>query len=188
MTVAGFRAPIVILAGDTSRDVIRSEVGHVIRDAFVGFVGTIVSGGTDAGISALAAEIGVAEPGVRTIGYVPRGQRQLVDRRYHEVDLTDGDDFSLLEPLEAWADLVADGIEPAEVKLLGVGGGAISSIEYRLALLLGARVGVVAHTGRGAAALLSDSRWSGHPGLQVLSADPDQIRRFLRGDDPVTRA
>ena len=48
-----------------------------------------------------------------------------------------------LEPLRNWQDILASGINPKDVKLVGVNGGKISALEYRIALSLGARVGII---------------------------------------------
>ena len=52
------------------------------------------------------------EPGIWTVGYVPRGQKALADERYDDIRYTDAEDFSMLEPLEAWHDVVAAGSPP----------------------------------------------------------------------------
>jgi hypothetical protein len=58
-----------------------------------------------------------------------------------------GDGFCDGQILQSWADLLAAGIKPTEVLLLGFGGGPLTALEYRIALALGATVGVVMASG-----------------------------------------
>jgi hypothetical protein len=67
------------------------------------------------------------------------------------------------------------------VTLLGWGGGLIAAIEYRLALLLGARVGIISGSGRSADELRRDPRWAYETRLVVLPADVDAVRAFWKG-------
>ncbi len=93
------------------------------------------------------------------------------DSRYSEFRITTGDDFSALETVQYWIDLVSSGIKPEEVKLLGINGGTIASAEFRLALALGATVGVIAGSGRAADELLLDPFWGRLPNLIRLTDD-----------------
>ena len=81
------------------------------------------------------------------------------DPRYRRVRSTEGKDFSALEPLQYWIDLISSGTSPARVKLIGINGGEISAFEYRLALMLEARVAVIESSGREAAHLFKDPYW-----------------------------
>ena len=68
--------------------------------------------------------------------------------------------------------------------MLGFGGGEIAAFEYRLALALGATVGVVSGTGRAVDELLKDSLWSAVPGLRLFPLPPDAktLRAFVVPD------
>src|SRR5204863_10194786 len=127
------------------------------------FAGTIVGGSTRAGVSELVGGIseGTKRPGLMSVGYHPELMRAgtSLDRRYTHLVSTDGHDFSPLEPLQMWTDLLAAGVQPASVRLIGIGGGRIAGIEYQLALALGAQVGVFPESGRAAGEMLSDSFW-----------------------------
>ena len=101
---------------------------------------------------------------------------------YDELRTTPGSGFSPLEPLQNWIDLVASGIPPAGVRVLGVNGGRIAALEYRMALALGATVGLVADSGREAGRLLGDERWTS-PRLLRLPVDPRDAPR-LPGSGP----
>jgi hypothetical protein len=89
--------------------------------------------------------------------------------------------------MQGWMDLVAAGINPSQVRLLGINGGAIAGFEYRLALALGAKVGVVEGSGREADVLLQDPDWKkeDQPGLIPLPLsvlDDATVRAFVRPD------
>ncbi len=157
---------VLILAGDTSRGWgrRRADVDRRLRAALRDFRGTIVSGGTRTGICELAARIGARSRGrIRTIGYVParlpRGA--VLDLRYSEIRRTPGArDFSVREVLRYWNDLLTSGVAAPDVKLVGVGGGDLSALEYRIAAALDARVALVADSGDAAEGMLEDRDWS----------------------------
>jgi len=67
-----------------------------------------------------------------------------------------------------WLDLTTAGVPPSQVKIIGIGGGKISTLEYRLALALGAAVGVFPESHRAAEELLNDPRWGNHRNLVTL--------------------
>lgn len=176
--------PLVIVVGGC--DVKVEQRMHAYRSllisAFQYFEGTIVSGGTTAGISGLVGDIQAAHAGsIRTLGYVPQHPVDVtIDRRYREIRRTEGDDFTLLEPLQNWVDLIASGILPKDVKLLGINGGQIASAEYRIGLALGAEVGIIEGSGRDAARLLQDNEWNTAQGLVPMPPDLMTVRSFLR--------
>ena len=177
-------APVVIMAGgcDVNAETQMQSYHQVTIEGFRGFHGTVISGGTTAGVSGLAGEIGSKYPdAVRTIGYIPRklpaGVRK--DARYSEIRYTKGDGFSPLEPLQYWIDIIASGVPLSEVKVLGINGGAISAIEYRTALSLGAQVAVLEGSGGEAARLVADADWASSKGLLCLPVDAMTIGAFV---------
>jgi ppGpp synthetase/RelA/SpoT-type nucleotidyltranferase len=181
--------PTVIVAGgcDTSAETQIQSYRQATSDGFWDFHGTVVSGGTTAGVSGLAGEIGRTYPdAVRTIGYAPRrlplGARK--DKRYHEVRSTNGADLSPLEPLQYWTDIIASAIPLSQVKVLGINGGTISAAEYRIALALGAQVAVLENSGGEAAKLLADSDWANSKTLICLPVDRMTIAAFIGGARP----
>jgi len=174
--------PVVILAGGTSADVQLEEYQQLLLEGFRGFRGTVIGGGTTAGISGLAGKIQAAYPDtIATIGYLPvrLPEGAEIDPLYRQIHTTSGQGFSALESLQYWRDLVNSGIAPAQVKLLGVNGGEISAFEYRLALMLGASVGVIESSGREAACLFKDPYWGNANNLRKLSAYKEEIEAFL---------
>jgi hypothetical protein len=92
---------------------------------------------------------------------------------------TDGDDFSVLEPIQNWIDLIAAGTNPRSVRVLGIGGGLIAQFEYNLAVALGAAVGLVEESGRKADETLTEQPWWGPGRLLALPCDPATVRAFL---------
>jgi ppGpp synthetase/RelA/SpoT-type nucleotidyltranferase len=155
---------------------------QLLLEALQDFKGTIISSGTTAGIGGLVGDAQQQHPDTtRTIGYVPRLTPADVstDRRYSEIRYTEGNGFTPLEPLQGWIDLIASGIQPPQVKLLGINGSSIAAAEYRMALALGARVGLVQGSGHEAARLLSDDEWASSEMLVHLPADAMTIRGFL---------
>jgi ppGpp synthetase/RelA/SpoT-type nucleotidyltranferase len=176
--------PVVIVAGgcDASSEGQMKGYRPLLLDAFSGFQGTVVSGGTTAGICGLVGDIQEALPStIQTIGYTPEliPIHARIDDRYRELRQTAGHDFDALGPLQCWTDIVVAGITPNQVKLVGIGGGAIAAVEYRIALALGAQVAIIEGSGRSAAQLLSDGEWNKSENLVRLPADTAALRSFL---------
>ena len=176
-------APVVIVAGGTRADLRVDVYRQLLIEAFDGFHGTILAGGTTAGVSGLVGELQALYPeSISTIGYVPAilpdGTR--LDPHYRQVRSTSGKDFSALEPLQAWIDLIASGISPSQVKLIGLNGGELSAFEYRLALMLGASVGVIESSGREASRLFKDPDWSNSKNLLNLTANGQELAAFIQ--------
>ena len=181
------RPPVRIVTGGTAVDAeahVRSYEELFIK-AFAGFEGTVISGGTTQGVCGLVGDAAQRyRDRIHAVGYVPAavpaGATVDEDRtRYREIRRTDGRDFTPLEPLQDWIDLVASGVPSTEVRLCVIGGGRITAVECRIALALGAAVGVVSDSGRAAARLLADPRWSSSPRLVPLPRDVETIRAFL---------
>lgn len=180
---ARFRLPVVILAGGAAGEDAASnaEASRLFTAGFSGFSGTLISGGTTSGIAGIAGEVAAACPEVTSVGYLPRklpaGAKR--DRRYARFRTTPAGKFSVAECLAYWEDLLAAGVQPAAVKLLGWGGGQIAASEYRVAVALGARVGLIAGTGRAADAIARDPFWSRAANLRFLAGNAPAVRRFL---------
>jgi len=182
-------SPVVIVAGGSDANIKQQIQGYrqVILAGFKDFQGTVISGGTASGISSLVGEIGESyRDAIKTIGYIPQtlpaGVRE--DSGYREIRRTDGNDFSPLEPLQYWIDIIASGIPPSGIKLLGVSGGTISATEYRMALALGAQVAVLEGSGGAVADLVCDDDWVDSKGLLRLPADAMTVAAFLGGAAP----
>lgn len=179
-------APVLIVAGGTDpriEEQMRSY-SKLLMEALSGFGGTIISGGTTQGISGVVGDAAQAYPGrIHTIGYLPDllpkdATKDVDPARYTELRHTDGHGFTPLEPLQNWIDILASGVSPGAVRVLGVNGGAIAGAEYQIALALGAKVGLIANSGREAGRILSDKVWSKSQSLLNLPADPGALQAF----------
>ncbi len=182
---AAFREPVVIVAGGCDAKVdqeMKRKYRQLLVEAFDGFAGTVISGGTTAGISGIAGSIQEAYPkSVTAIGYVPEylPVGVSVDPRYRDIRKTHGAGFSATEPLQTWTDLLVSGIAPGRVKVIGINGGPISAVDYRMALALGARVAVLSGSGREAGAIKPDTDWGKSPLLLELLPDPVVVNAFV---------
>jgi macrodomain Ter protein organizer (MatP/YcbG family) len=67
---------------------------------------------------------------------------------------------------------------------LGINGGNISAFEFRLAIALGAKVGIIAESGRAAAEIFEDPDWKDAHGLMRLPNDPQTVRAFVQQPMP----
>jgi ppGpp synthetase/RelA/SpoT-type nucleotidyltranferase len=176
--------PVVIVAGgcDARIDKRLGDYRQLLIEAFKDYRGTIISGGTTAGISGLVGDVQERyKRDIATIGYVPRltAVDATIDGRYSEIRKTDGSGFSPLEVVDYWSDLIASGIAPSNVKLIGIEGGQVSAAEYRIALALGASVGIVEESGYEAAKLLSDGDWNSSANLLRLTEDAFIMQAFV---------
>lgn len=183
------KTPVVILAGgcDSTVEEQMNAYRETVLTAFKDFEGTVIGGGTKEGASGLVGNLAEKYPDkIRTIGYLPKliPTTAHKDLRYTEIYETDGSDFSPMEPLQNWIDLIAAGIDPATVKLLGINGGSIAEIEFRIALALGATVGLIANSGRAVSLLIRDKKWFGSSRLIQLPSDVMTIRAFIGSAEP----
>ena len=182
------RSRVVMLTGGTDESAERWLEVHAetLREGFEGFEGLIVSGGTRHGVAGLAGSVRERTLGeVTAVGFLPANipENATVDARYDELRRTPGAGFSIAETLQAWGDLIASGVQPATVKLLGVNGGTIAAAEYRVGLALGCSVGMVLGSGREADKLVQDPDWVAAPNLVRLNLDAGAIRGFLLAED-----
>ena len=183
-------APVVILAGGCASDIepavakFRPLLVEAAKDT--GF--TLISGGTETGITALACDLAGGSGGrIRNVGYVPgtlcrltRGEAATARRAF--VNPSTGKDFSPLEPLQSWTDLLAAGVDPARVRLLCYAPGDIARAEIVIGLALGARVGLVENPELPRERQFDDPHWTGVPGFLPLPMDVATLHVFLTLD------
>jgi ppGpp synthetase/RelA/SpoT-type nucleotidyltranferase len=188
-------APVLILAGSTEAQSEARLAAYEapLQDGLSTFNGTLITGGTEVGICGLAARCAAHANASGTahnelVGYLPAQAE--ASTGFSNIVRTGGADFSLLEPLQMWSDLLASGIKPASVTLLCLGGGEISSQELALAWALGARVaaleGDTAAPKRFAALLASAGADAGRG--MILPDDPATLRAFIPFDKPIDAA
>jgi class 3 adenylate cyclase len=175
-----------ILAGGSSAEGTGRIAAYreALMGALVGARGTLVSGGTAQGVSALAGDVSSALEGIRAVGYLPSSLPEDVDEdtRYDELRRTGGERFSPLEPVSYWRDLLDQGIRPVDVGLVAIGGGRLTGLEIRIALALGARVAAIAGSGGSAASVMRDRTWGTSPGLTEIEPTAAALRSFLLPD------
>ncbi|HNX33260.1 MAG TPA: NUDIX domain-containing protein [Kiritimatiellia bacterium] len=188
-------APVLILAGstDAQSEALLAAYEAPLQDALATFSGTLVTGGTGAGICGLAARCSAHANASGTahselVGYLPA--RAEASSGFSNIVRTGGANFSLLEPLQMWSDLLASGIKPASVTLLCLGGGEISAQELALAWALGARVAALAGDSvapKRFSALLASAGTDAGRGM-ILPDDPATLRAFIPFDKPIDAA
>lgn len=180
-------APVAMMAGGSTAAAEKQvhRYRETVQEGFSDFRGVVISGGTRHGIGALTGDLGQSlGDAIWTIGYVPVSNRDGVaadddPTRYREIRVTEGDDFSPLEPLQGWIDVLASGVAPAQARVLGIDGGPIAALEFRTALALGAPVGIIRDSGREAGKIFRDPDWLTAANLVPLEPSPDAIRGFL---------
>ncbi|MFA7173696.1 MAG: RyR domain-containing protein [Kiritimatiellia bacterium] len=181
-----FTRPVLLLAGGAAtlnHEADRNRITLWLKRVFAGLRGTVISGGTDSGVpgcaGAAAAALG-AERTFKLVGFRPRllPDDAPADKRYDQQIIAGEEKFTLVQVIYCWETLLQAGITPEDVRLLGIGGGAIAAFEYRLALALGASTGVVELSGGAAQSLLADEIWNTMPNLLPLPQDPDTMRAF----------
>ncbi len=185
-----FRLPVRIVAGGTDPRV-QAQIGEysdLLMEGLAGFDGTIISGATTEGICGLVGDAAQRYRGrIHTVGYVPdagfgEATGATIDddpERYSELRYTDGRGFTPVESLQSWIDLVVSGVPAGDVRVVGINGGRIAAAEYRIALALGAAVGVISESGREAGRILMDARWATSERLISLPRDPQTVRAFF---------
>jgi len=160
---------VVIVAGTSSERSGDEDALVQLLAAAIPRGATMISGGTKQGVSAIVGRTAEQRRDVTAVGYLPSNLPASVtadDERYVSLRRTRGKRFSVDEPITYWADILASGLEATDVSLLALGGGPLSAIEYRLALVFGAAVGVV-RPNREASELLADNLWQTSRNLYV---------------------
>jgi RyR domain/SLOG in TRPM, prokaryote len=178
------KAPVTIFAGGCRADDNGCLMFYrpLVLQAFSTYTGTIISGGTASGVCSLAGDVQEACPeSIHAIGYVPRDMTEVpIDDRYREIRHTPGAEFSALEVIQYWCDLIASGVPPAHVKVFGIDGGSISASEYKMALALGASVALLQGSGREAKKIRHNRQWRDSRGLVCIPVDPYVIEEFAK--------
>jgi ppGpp synthetase/RelA/SpoT-type nucleotidyltranferase len=175
--------PLAIITGSTklSKEELGPDIQRNLIEALKFFEGTIISGSTVAGVCDLVGEVQSTYPNsIKTVGYIPKNfpEDVKVDERFLKIHQTNGNDFSFLEALHYWTDIVLNELTISKIKLIGIGGGKISAFEYRLALVFGAFVGILEKFVGSGTELLQDSTWKCE-NLTNVENNSDHIKKFL---------
>ena len=175
---------VIILSGGCAREV-QTAVDAFrppFQRAVEGLSFTLLSGGTNMGVSGVAGYVASRSRGkIRALGYLPVGA-QADEKRYFKLCKSKSTDFSPLDPLQGWTDLIAAGVNPNHIRLINYAGRQISRVEYAVALALGARVAVIESPNIPAERSFNDPLWQDHPNLVRLPLDAMTIRAFLQTD------
>jgi ppGpp synthetase/RelA/SpoT-type nucleotidyltranferase len=181
---------VLLVAGGTQAELLPQLESYrsLLKAAIDRCGGMVLSGGTSDGIPGMLGQGAgeLARAGRKTCRlagyhpyYLPAGIT--LSRAYDVLIPGDKEEaFGLGEPLQMWLDLLASGVDPAQVRLLGINGGRISRFEYALALAFGALVGLVQSSGRSADLMLSDPDWARLPTLLPLPNDPMTAQAFAQ--------
>jgi ppGpp synthetase/RelA/SpoT-type nucleotidyltranferase len=191
LSAGPFSLPVLILAGGAASldSSLLEKIRPFLKEACGRFRGTIISGGTTSGVPGAIGDVagelaGEGRKQFRLISYRPtRLPDGVLAHPHYDEHITVGADFLPEQIVRYWSDLLASGVKPQDVLLLGFGGGALSTLEYRIALSFGASVAVVTGTGGAAAKLLGDPLWSGMPHLYELPFDAATVRAFVMPSD-----
>ncbi len=183
----GDRPVLIVVGGAASMDAQRlALVRPVLESALEAFTGQVLCGGTAVGVPGCVGEVAAALAGrgrknFELVGYLPEllPHDAPQDPRYDRLVPCGRSEFSPEQLLRSWSDILDGGVRPADVTILGFGGGPISAAEYRLALAFGATVAVVAGTGGAVDNLLQDPLWRDLPNLLPVPHDAASIRAVV---------
>lgn len=187
------KKPVVIIAGGASlMDKTRVEsYRKYIEEIMLDFKGTIISGGTEEGIPGLVGMIKEEKKKAGVINfellaYLPKKLPgdATVSPAYDHIYGTDSKEFSALDILSGWTDIIMSGIHPSEVIMIGINGGKIADLEYRIALSLGAKVCLIAYSGRAVFEIVRDKHWKDHPNLIQVPEDPLTVWAIVNQKKP----
>ncbi len=181
---------VVILAGGCAPEVNKymNDLRKPLVQASKGIAFTLISGGTQAGVSGVAADLATrCGENVRAFWYLPGHVplHTVTDegtKRSGGHNPSNGVDFTPLEPLQTWIDLVHAGVQPSRVKLLCYAPGKVAHAECMIAMTLGARVGVIDNPRLPKERRFNASEWTTHPCFAPLPLDPMTLRAFLQID------
>ena len=178
---------IILSGGAASLDKAAPDVIHpLLEEVLRYFKGTVISGGTTLGVPGCAGYMADLlakrnSKGFELIGYIPNRLPHDAekDKRYDRIIPCGDSGFTPDQILRSWRDLLTGGIAAHEVLCIGFGGGALSAVEYQVALALGASVVVAYGSGGTADAIVGDALWSGVHTLMPLPMDKASFQALL---------
>ena len=163
---ARLTTPVVIIAGSSSDsiDADFTVLRQTVIQAFRNYRGILISLGEFVNHGTLAGDIKEQYPNnVTFLGYIPHlipsTDLIQIDPRIDISRHSEGQDYTILEVLQYWYDLLNAGIDPGNVKLIGFDGGTLTALETRIAIAFGAQVGIIEKSGGAAAELINDEWW-----------------------------
>ena len=169
-----------INAADVAR--IRPFIETILR----GYTGRVVSGGTKIGVPGCVGDVvellaSQGNKGLELIGYIPSSLPPDApkDGRYQIIECNETR-FTPEQIIRMWQDFKRHGIAPHEAVCVGFGGGPLSTVEYQIALALGACVVVAQGTNGSADKIARDEIWSGLPNLIPMPLDGASFTYLLK--------
>jgi hypothetical protein len=189
--------PVTIFAGATAQAETARLAAYepFVRDGLAGHKGIVISGGTTAGVCGLAARVArqlnsSKQASLQLAGYAPEHLPNglAVDPAFSSLIRTPGArNFSPLESIQMWTDLLLSGVDPKNVRLFCLGGGDLSATELALAWALGARAAVVNDASVAARRFARFLDWAGGQtdcGM-MLPDGPATLTAFFAFDAPI---
>lgn len=189
------KKPVVIIAGGASlmAKTMVESYGQYIKELMHDFNGTVISGGTKEGIPGITGRIKhemekKGPIGFELLAYLPGKlpDDASISDDYDHVYRTASEEFSALEILKVWNDIILSGIHPSEVLVVGINGGRMADLEYKIALSLGVKVCLIAYSGRAVFDIVREKQWKNHPGLIVVPNDPLTLWAITNQKKPST--
>jgi hypothetical protein len=179
--------PLIVVSGGSHPQFEAELRGYrdLLLFAFSSFSGTVLSGGTTQGIPGvvgyLASRMREAGRDIHALSYQPSflPPDVTLDDRYDGVIRTEAASFGPEQCLQSWIDAVASHIAPSQVKLLGIDGGDLTLLDYKVAIALGVRVAMLRGSGRAADALAQDEDWQSITNLLWLPRDEKAVKAFV---------
>ncbi|MFZ5353314.1 MAG: RyR domain-containing protein [Bacillota bacterium] len=203
-----FKGKIVIAAGGAAKEVDADMKLYkdCLKEGFKDYKGTIISGGTKSGIpgviGCITAELkNEKKADITLLGYSPEIDKELLNGVQLDFDnyiiIRNNDTRFCVGPaIQGWVDIISaiyDGNDTLskkkemlakKVTILGINGGNISAIEYRIALSLGVKLGVIKDSGRAAKQIADDKIYGKDSNLIIIPKDAMAIRAFIRDYSP----
>jgi hypothetical protein len=190
-----FKKDVLIIAGGAEglEPTKVEKYRDYVKQALYEIEGIVISGGTTSGVPGLVGNVSdlLRRNKVKSFelfGYLPHDPLPSdaeKDLSYEpNFTYTNGKGFSVLELLNYWYDILRSKPEPPEVFVLGINGGQISDLEYKLALAFGAMVGLITSSGRAVADLMLDTLWNSHPNLLPIPDDPLTVWALVNHSKP----
>jgi hypothetical protein len=180
--VKPLRPQILILTGyiDPGQSKEMDRYKKVIRNSLSGFRGTVITAAVKSSAGLIVRDVkSYAHSKLKTMAYVPSTFRGLNLTSYHRIRYSDGREFSFLELLQTWIDIICEGIPVSDVRVIGFGMGENIVVECALAIALGARVAVLGRSSDELDKMLSDRDWKDCERLISLPMDEVSIEKFL---------
>ena len=153
--------PLIIIARRTENlsKVKEKELKIIMREAFKNFKCNIICGCPKYGINEIVSDLYRTSSQINALVYVPFNIPITDLGEFSFIHQSNGYEYSILEILQYWFDILNSGIEPNKIKLIGMDGGKLSSLEYRIAIAFGAHVGIITDEKAASSNFLKDMKW-----------------------------